>query len=194
MLEMAITRYSFIPEMLCTSSSGFLAYLNEQYRFVSALSMRNKKLLLVRLYMHDYLCSQKDRWISKFPEIECTHADESIINQINMSSLFIGTYDATTYLGPFAANFPTILFWNAKHWETRASAQPYFDVLRKVGILHDTPERAADKVNEISGDPISWGEQPDIQEAKDRFCLQFARTSDNWLEEWRSELRNQLRI
>jgi putative transferase (TIGR04331 family) len=194
LVENAITRYSFIPEMLCTSSSGFLAYLNEQYRFVSALSKINQKLLLVRLYIHDYQLSQKNRWISKFPEIECSHANESIINQLNKSSLCICTYNATTYLETFVANFPTVLFWNPKHWQTRASATPYFDKLRKVGILHDTPEQAADKVNEISGDPISWWKQPDIQEAKDQFCFQFARTSDKWLEEWRCELRNQMRI
>lgn len=194
LVEMAITRYSFIPEMLCTSSSGYLSYLNEQYRFVTALSKGNKKLLLIRLFMHDYQLSQKDRWINKFQEIECADANESIIKQINMSSLFIGTYNATTYLGPFVANFPTVLFWNPEQWETRASAQSYFDLLRKVGVLHDTPEQAADKVNEISGDPISWWKQPDIQEAKDQFCLRFARSSDNWLEEWKCELHNQIKI
>lgn len=194
LVEGAISRYSFIPEWLFTSSSGFLAYLNEQFRFVSALSARNKKLLLVRLYMYDYQFGQKDRWVSKFPEIECSHANESIINQINMSRLFIGTYNGTTYLWPFVANFPTVLFWNPEHGKTRTSAAPYFDRLREVGILHDTPEQAADKVNEMSEDPISWWKQPDIQEAKDAFCLQYASTSDKWLKEWRDELRNQVKI
>lgn len=193
LVEMAITRYSFIPEMLCVSSSGFLTYLNEQFRFVSALSARNKRLLLVRLYTHNYQLSQKDRWINKFPEIDCPRANESIINQLNESSLCIGTYNGTTYLQTFAANFPTVLFWNLEHWKIRASAQPYFDRLRKVGVLHDTPEEAADKVNEISEDPISWWKQPAIQEAKDQFCFQFARTSDKWLEKWRCELQNQMR-
>lgn len=195
LVEMAISRYSFIPEMLCTSSSGFLAYLEEQYRFVNALSARNKKSLLVRLYALDYHWSQKDRWISKFPEVECSNAnDESIIKQINMSSLFIGTYNATTYLGPFAANFPTVLFWNPKHWKTRASAQPYYDRLRKAGILYDTPEQAAQRVNEISEDPVSWWKQTVVQEAKDQFCFQFARTSDEWLKEWKCELWNQAKV
>ena len=193
LVEMAIPRYSFIPEMLCTSSTGFLAYLDEQYRFVRTLSPRCKELLLVRLFMHDYQLSQKDQWVSKFPEIECSDAEESMINQINMSSLFIGTYNATTYLGPFVANFPTVLFWNPEHWKVRASAQSYFDGLRKVGILHDTPEGAADKVNEIFGDPISWWNQPCIQEAKDMYCSQFVRISDKWLGEWKCELQYQMR-
>ena len=191
LVAMAMSRYSFIPETLCTSSSGFLAYLNEQYRFVTALSVENRKLLLVRLYMHDYQLSQKDRWISKFPEIECSDVNESIISQINKSSLCIITYDSTAYLETFVANFPTILFWNPKQWEARVSAKPYFDRLRKAGILYDTPEQAADKVNEISEDPISWWKQSAVQDAKDQFCHRFARTSNKWLEEWSTELGSQ---
>lgn len=191
LVETAFARFSFVPETLCTSASGYLSYLDEQYRFVMALSTQSKKLLVVRLYMHDYEMSQKDRWKGKFPEIEYSQASESSIDQLNKSSLFIGTYNATTYLETFVANFPTVLFWNADHWRIRASAQSSFDGLRKVGVLHDTPEEAAQKVDEISDDPISWWEQPDIQEAKDQYCRQFALTSERWLEEWRSELRNQ---
>jgi len=190
LVEMGMPRYSFATEMLCVSSSGFLAYLDEQYRFVDALSKRNKELLLVRLYVHDYGWNQKDRWTSEFPEIECSDGiSQSIITQLNMSRVIICTYNGTTYLESFVANFPTILFWTAERWEIRKSARPYFDALRKVGILHSTPEQAADKVNEISEDPISWWAQSDIQEAKDQFCLQFARTHDDWLEEWKRELR-----
>lgn len=88
----------------------------------------------------------------------------------------------------FSANFPTILFWNPEHWELRSSAQSYFGKLRKVGILHDTPELAADKVNEISDNPTAWWQQTEIQAAKDEFCFHFARTSNSWLKEWKSEL------
>ena len=117
---------------------------------------------------------------------------QPMINELRESRLAISTYNATTYLQTFVADFPTILFWNPQHWEVRVSAQPYFDRLRQVGILHDTPERAADKVNEIADDPMSWWKQPRIQEAKDLFCAQFARTSDDWLEDWTHELRSQM--
>ena len=68
------------------------------------------------------------------------------------------------------------------------SAQPYFDDLRRVGILHDTPESAAAKVNEIYKDPLSWWHSDEIQEVINRFCHQFARTSDKWLPQWKEEL------
>jgi len=127
---------------------------------------------------------------SELPEIECYQGSKSMLDQLKESRLFIGTYNATTYLETFAANFPTVMFWNPDHWELNSSAQPYFDELRRVGIFHDTPESAAAKVNEIVRDPASWWNQPEIQRAKDEFCFQFARTSDSWLDEWKEELLN----
>ena len=85
-------------------------------------------------------------------------------------------------------NIPTIIFWNPCQWELRPDAQPYYDELRRVGILHDTPESAAKKANEVCDNTISWWHQPEIQAVKDQFCHQFARTSDDWLKEWNVEL------
>jgi putative transferase (TIGR04331 family) len=191
LVQMAIARYAYIPEMLCTSASGYLAYLDEQFRFARALSAENRKLLLVRQFVHDYGWSQADRWAAELPEVECSDASQSLGTELNLSRLAICTYNATTCLETFAANVPTILFWDRDRWEVRASAKPYYDQLRHVGILHDTPEGAASKVNEIAGDTSSWWHLPEVQDAKDRFCAQFAWTSENWVEQWSSELRRQ---
>lgn len=189
MVSMSMPRYFYHMYSAPAASSGMLSYLNSQYRFVKTLSEENQKLLLVRLYQHDYGWAQMKRWNSEFPKIECYNkGSRSIFDQLNESRLFIGTYNATTYLETFAANFPTVMFWNPDHWELRPSAQPYFDKLRRVGILHDTPESAAVMVNKISHDSVSWWKQPEIQRAKDEFCFRFARISDNWIVEWREEL------
>ena len=37
---------------------------------------------------------------------------------------------------------------------------------------------------------MKWWMQEKIQIAKDRFCEKYAYVSDNWLEEWKSELLN----
>jgi putative transferase (TIGR04331 family) len=91
-------------------------------------------------------------------------------------------------LESFAADFPTILFWDPAHSEIRPLEQEYFDELRRAGILYDDPESAARKVDEIFVDPISWWHQGGVQRAKDRFCSRFARASANWLPEWRKTL------
>ena len=184
----ALPRYSYYMYSVFVASTGFLNYMDEQYRFIDTLSDKNKKLLTIRLFMHDYGWDHKERWMDRFSKIEYCVGKKSLIDRLDESKLAICTYNATTYLETFVANFPTVLFWNPKHWELRPSAKPYFDELRKVGVLHYTPESAAAKANDISDDPISWWQQNKIQKVKDEFCFKFARTSSNWLKEWKSEL------
>jgi len=180
-------RYSYHMYSVPVAASGTLSYFNDQYKFARALSKKNQRMLLVRLYHQDYDWSQMERWNSELPEIECYQGSKSMLDQLRESRLFVCTYNATTYLETFAANFPTVMFWNPDHWELNPSAQPCFDELRRIGIFHDTPESAAALVNEISNDPASWWNQPEIQKAKDQFCFQFARMSDNWRDEWKEE-------
>jgi len=70
----------------------------------------------------------------------------------------------------------------------RESAYPHFNVLRQAGILHDNPESVAKKVNEVYEDTLSWWSAPEIQDAKDQFCRQFAFTSEKWISEWKAEI------
>jgi putative transferase (TIGR04331 family) len=164
-----------------------LDYIDDQYRFVQSVSAEVHEQLLLRLYPHDYGWDEASRWRDQCPTLKQYQGSKSIYQQLNESRLLIGTYNATTYLETFSANYPTILFWNPRHWELRHSAKPYFDDLRKMGILHDTPESAAKKVNEIFKDPLSWWNQIEIQETIDKFNYHFARTSDDWLQKWKNE-------
>ena len=98
------------------------------------------------------------------------------------------TANSTTFLETFAANYPTVIFWNPNYFELRESAQHYYDDLKNAGILHDSPESAATKVNEIFEDPMFWWLSEKVQSSKDRFCSRFARTSDDWIAQWKKEL------
>ena len=57
-------------------------------------------------------------------------------------------------------------------------------------LLYYNSKSAAEKLNEIYDDPLTWWQQPEIQTAKDVFCQEFALTSDNSLEEWKVELQS----
>lgn len=188
-VAMSMPRYSYWMYSVPIGPQ-MLDYINEQYRFAQSISPEVHELLLLRLYPHEYGWNESERWTDMDTKLKLYKGTKYIYQQLNESRLFIGTYNATTYLETFSSNFPTILFWNPNHWELRQSAKPYFDMLRMVGILHDTPESAAAKVNEIYKNPLGWWNQAEIQDARVRFNQQFARTSGNWLEEWRTELLN----
>ncbi|MFA4848332.1 MAG: LIC12162 family protein [Methanoregula sp.] len=189
MVENSSPRYSY--EMFSfTVGPQMLDYINDQYRFVRSVSDEVHEKLLLRLFPLDYGWNESNRWRDNCPTLKQYQGKKSIYQQLNESRLFIGTYNATTFLETFSANYPTVLFWNPKHWELRPSAKPFFDELRKVGILHDTPETAAKKVNEIFNDPQSWWNQNEIQETLNDFNYHFLRTSDEWLREWKHEFRD----
>jgi putative transferase (TIGR04331 family) len=187
LVTMTLPPYSYWMYSTPTAASGVVSYIQDQLEFIENLTAEARKLLLVRLFKEDFGYSQEERFKDAFPDIQCYSGEKTMYQQLGESRLFIGTYNATTFLETFAANFPTVLFWNPNHWELNSSAKPYFDELRQVGILHNTAESAAKIVNQIYDDPESWWEQKEIQEVRQRFCYQYARTSKNWVNEWANE-------
>lgn len=164
-------------------SSSFVSHIYDMNNMYCLLSENVRKILRIRLYPVDYGWSEAQRWHDLDTHINTDSCGKSYIKQLNESRLSIHTINSTTYLETFVANYPTILFWNPKYNEIRPEAQPYFDKLHDVGILHYTPESAAALINEIYDDPMKWWMQPQIQKAKDEFCWQFARTSDDWMDQ-----------
>ncbi len=146
----------------------------------------NKKLLLISLdgcspdYIEKSPTPNLDRLVRAgfYKEIR---AMAPTVTNVNNVSLVTGTYPGTHGI---TANY----FGDSNYWELRLPTQPYFDRLRQLGILHDTPGFVAQKVSEICDDPIAWRQQSEIQIARSQFCYQFAHTSDNWLKEWKTEL------
>jgi putative transferase (TIGR04331 family) len=181
-------RYYYHMYSIPYAAPGVLRYFQYQYALCRALPEVIRKLLLIRLFVHDYGWNQRDRWAAECPEVECYDGSEPITDQLKECRLCVVTYNATTVLETFTLNFPTILYWDPEQWEIRPSAQPYYEKLHEAGILRHSPESAAEKITEIYGDPAAWWARKEIQEAKNVFCRQFARSSDNWLKEWKSEL------
>jgi putative transferase (TIGR04331 family) len=180
-------RYS---NLMCSAPVGpqVLSYIEDQVAFCRTVSPEVHDLLLLRLYPRERGWKENKRWTDIDPSLKVYQGEKPIGTQMNQSRLAVVTYIGTTYLETLAANYPTILFWNPNHNEIRSSAKPYFDNLRRVGILHESPESAAEKVNEIYLDPLLWWISPEVQEAKNLFCEQFAKTNRAWLSQWKREL------
>ena len=167
-----------------------LEYVDEQKKFLEMLLPEAKDLFKMRLFPADYEWGVRERLSETIPG-HCFETDgDNMYQQLCQSRLCIGTYNSTTNLETLSANFPTIAFWNFDHWKLRESARPYFDDMVCAGIFHDNPESAAKKVNEVYEDPMSWWLSSEVQEPKNRFCHRFARTSEDWLSEWKEEIKH----
>jgi putative transferase (TIGR04331 family) len=165
-----------------TNDSWEAAYQDDQFRFASTLPQYIRNLLTVRLQAAAAAAGGSPRdllWQARYPEVQVDSGISAMENLICRSRLIVQTYNSTGHLETLGRNIPTIMFWNPNHWELRESAIPYFDKLRTVGVLFDTPESAAAKVAEVWSDVAGWWGQSEVQEARRFFCDRFARTVDN---------------
>ena len=159
----------------------YKSYINNQFKFVKTLANHIQHELTVRLHsLYPMLVWEEDRtWEKKIPGIKIVKGTDSIENRIKNCRLTVYTYNSTGILENLSQNIPTIFFWNPKHWELRASALPYFEQLKQVGVFHDAPESAAKKINEVWDDVETWWDDEILQNARSIFCNRFARKTDN---------------
>jgi putative transferase (TIGR04331 family) len=109
-------------------SSQWLDYFGDQCAFVASLPSPIRDALIVRLYHEDYGWDQLSRWRDRFPDLHVGQGESNIDDLIRKSRLYIGTYNATTFLESFTMNVPTVVYWNPAHWELRDCAESYFSL------------------------------------------------------------------
>jgi len=173
----ALPRYSYYMYSVPVAGQ-WLKYLEDQFRFVEALSPILRGQVTVRLYKVDWGWEQERRWMGRFGQIDLDYGGSDIQSQIDCSRVFVSTYNSTTYLDTFSINFPTIIFWNPVYWELRDSTEEYFLKLEEVGVFHRNPESAARHLT-TNWDRIErWWFSSRVQTVIDEFKSQYSATSD----------------
>jgi len=108
------------------------------------------------------------------------------------SALVVHNYLGVTWLETLAMNVPTVCFIPTGIHKFRAAAQPFVDVLAKVGVIHYSGIEAAKFVNGLNGDPSAWWQSAEVQEAREAFVARYANFSENWLPAWIEEFERLL--
>lgn len=181
LVEWTTPRYCYTARA-APLSSQWTAYFDNQIRFISALPNLLQQKLLIRLMPIDHQRCQKERWAKSFPDIAIDDCNESIFNLIKKSRVYISTYNATTFLESLAWNVPTIIFWDPKFNELSERAFYDFELLRSVGIFHETPESAALQLIKIWDDIDLWWKSEKVQSNRKVFCQSYSRVIDKPLQ------------
>jgi putative transferase (TIGR04331 family) len=155
----------------------FGIYQEEQFRFVEALPRAIQDQLTVRLHgdhkNHEW-CDEQ-RWKERCPQVQIETGVASIRGLIAKSRLLVYSYDSTGILEALASNVPMMCFWYGGLNHLLPSARPYYESLNRVGILSYSPEQAAENVA-LRWDRVhDWWESSEVQEARLRFCENYAR-------------------
>ncbi|MCZ2479755.1 LIC12162 family transferase [Aquirufa nivalisilvae] len=156
-------------------------YQQEQFRFVSGLHQDLKSELNIRLsyYTLGAWCD-KQRWLDFDPTLPYDAGTVPIWDLINKSKLVVHSYDSTGILETLSLNIPTIAFFDQFYFdEINEEALPYYELLESVGILFRTADDATKHINEIWDNLDAWWTSPELQDAKNKFCHQYARRVEN---------------
>lgn len=167
----------------------FQEYLAWQHRFAKTLSSKVLSAVRFRPHRVDGGWGIVQRLKECIPDFNIETWDVPFQESLANCRLYVCDHMSTTYTEALAANKPTILFWNSQANELKPESQPYYDLLRKAGILFDTPESAGEAVNQIYADVETWWNDSERQNAVEIFCEQFARNSPDAIELWAAEFK-----
>ena len=78
-------------------------------------------------------------------------------------------------ISAFAVAF-ALCFWQNGFDHLLPEAKPFYELLRKAGIIADTPEQAATLTALHWNDVSKWWNSPSVQSARAAFCAEYART------------------
>ena len=152
-------------------------YQKDQFLFVSLLRNDIQSRVTVRLHrsFRQFSWCDDQRWRDQFPAINVDKGDFNIHKLISNSRIVVHSYDSTGILETLALNIPTICFWDHNFNFIRSSAVPYYQKLIDVGILHDSPESAANKVSKMWDCVDEWWFSDKVQKSRETFCGKYAR-------------------
>lgn len=183
------TRAALFPLRLHSAPQPLqnLSYRRNKVQFLKSLTPNIFKETFYRPYFNDYgSLKDKSYFKKKFADLRICGGKLNL--QILKCKLLVLDHPGTTLNIALAANIPMIGFWDKKAWSMCRQAVPYFEALENAGVLFQTGQDAAKKVNEIWDDVEGWWNQEQIQKARKDWCYQYARTNKFWWWEWTKEL------
>lgn len=165
-------------------SGQFLNYIHDQVKLFMHLSGPASVRLRIRLDSDSFGWEIKERLLKHLPSLVVETSKKSFKSRLSGCSLSLSTYNATTFLETMASNFPTVVFLRPNFFEIRPEAQEFMNELKSVGILHDSPESAANFIDKIIDDVMNWWERKDVQDIRAKFCNRYAFNSESWIDDW----------
>jgi len=166
------------------------AYIADLQGLVGQLKPDIRPNVIVRLHHHSalYDASHSERWRSFDPDIALDKGESSIHELRKYSRIAVCTTLGTSEIEQFGRNFPTMLMLNPLTHPIRRDCQDFFSMMKKVGLLHESPQDAALYLGNIWNDTDKWWNQDDVQAVVKQYLARFGRESDRPLREIRKTL------
>lgn len=164
-----------------------LKYCRDTVSFLESLTEKVRNDVIFRPYVRvDNDIEISEVLDKKFPGMPMLEGDlHEAIMKCRLVVLF--TFSTTMNL-TMAANVPTVVYVAPELMTPRKEARPYFEALKRCGVVHETPGDAADHINEIGDDIEGWWHSPEVQNARKQWAEHFAKTDKLWWWQWMKAL------
>ena len=175
------------------TTSEYGSYQEEQFKLIKSLHSDIRDHVLVRLFkrpIEPNWCEEL-RWEDELPDIRLEKGVSPFMSLVKRSRIVIFSFDTTGILELLANNFPLICFWREGTSHVHDREKYYYELLLEVGVFHDNPESAAQKVNEVWDDIDSWWGHEKVQDARKQFCERYVKISKKPVRELKQILLDQ---
>lgn len=150
-----------------------------EYRQSKLIFFRNlPKSILEKTSYRPYFpvpsCLEDARYVQKnFPQVRLCKG--ALLPALLGTKMLVLDHHGTTLLEAMAANVPTLLYWNPRHWMLCDEAQDMLEKLSFAGIFHSSPEACARALEKVWPNVNEWWHSPLVQETRKSFCMSYAR-------------------
>lgn len=153
-------------------------YQDNQFKFTDNLSKKIQQQLIIRLHpaYKEFEWHEEQRWQHHNPDLIIDAGKTPIERLMNQSRLVVHSYDSTGLLECLYLNRPTLAFWHNQLDHLVSCAKPFYQLLADVGIIHFDPKKAAEFINQHWDTLQSWWQSNALQEARQVFCNEYAKT------------------
>ena len=169
--------------MFKTPTKSILNARKKKIDFINGLQYEVHNNLYYRPYFSDAgELKDKSYILAHFPSINIL--EKKLHPEILKCKLLILDHPGTTLNLAFAANIPTVCFWDSKVFPSCRQAQEFLDKFRKMEIFFEDGTDAAKKVNKIYDNVEQWWNQKEIQDLRKKWVWQYARSDKFWFWKW----------
>ncbi len=159
---------------------GVLAYFKWQHQFVRSLSPNVLGQMIVRVYPGDYASGHRQR--EQFERLGLNlRIDENklLMDSLLKSKLVVLDSIVTVFFEVIAYDIPMLVFYDESLWEFDLEFKPICEEMKKVGMLHLSPESAANFLSENVDTIENWWNGADVQVVVERLKSKYVRTCDD---------------
>jgi putative transferase (TIGR04331 family) len=125
----------------------------------------------------------RERFVARLgSEHVVTHP--SLRNALRAARMIVCTYPQTTFSEAMASGIPSLLVYPRRLWETIPLFDGLIETLHEARIVFFEPDRAAEHINAVWGEPEVWWQSVPVRAARLRFEHEVLDLRSDWVRQW----------